>query len=250
MIPKYVPARGPGRWQFLPEGVLWHERAKAIVIADLHLGYEMSRARGGDFLPLYTVRNVIDRLQPIFDFTSCETLVVAGDVIESSTAIGRNSNALAELVDWLDRQGVKPVFVKGNHDAKGLGNYPDSVEIDGWVIHHGHDDSAVPGRLHSPEISGHIHPMMRWKGHRFPVFLSTRNRILLPAFSADAAGVDILNTTKFPDSMWADHDCWVCRSGDVVPFGQLRTLRARLADVSASPSTSARQRRTNASRRR
>lgn len=231
MMPEITAIQGPGRWQFLPQGVLWHPGARAVVIADLHLGYEHMRARGGDFLPRYTVDDVFARLDPLFRFTACETLIVAGDVVESRDALKRTSNALGEFAAGLEARKVQPVFIQGNHDTGSLGGCPESFEIDGWTIRHGHDiprESPDAGRA---EIIGHLHPVLRWNGHAFRVFLSAPTRILLPAFSTDAAGVDLADPFRFPDSDWGSHECWACRDGDVLPFGSLASLRAKLAGL-------------------
>lgn len=220
--------QGAGPWRFLPQGVLWHPGVRAVVIADLHLGYEFMRARGGDCLPRYTVDDVFDRLDPLFAYTACETLVVAGDVVESREALKRATNALGEFVAGLQARNIKPVFVQGNHDDGSLRDCPESYEIDGWTIRHGHDGLSDRSESGRAEIIGHLHPSLRWSGHAFRVFLSSPRQILLPAFSTDAAGVDLADPYRFPESTWGSHECWVCRDGDVLPFGTLSSLRSKI----------------------
>jgi metallophosphoesterase superfamily enzyme len=234
MTPAIAAIQGPGPWRFLPQGVLWHAGARALVIADLHLGYEHKRARGGDCLPRYSVGDVFDRLDPLFAFTSCETLVVAGDVVESRDALKRDSNALGEFVAGLKARRVQPIFIQGNHDTGNLGGCPESYVIDGWTIHHGHHGLREKNESGPAEIIGHLHPSLRWNGHAFRVFLSVPNQILLPAFSTDAAGVDLADLSCFPESTWGSHECWVCRDGDVLPFGKLAALRTKLAGLGTS----------------
>lgn len=230
MTPVIAAIQGPGPWHFLPQGVLWHPGARALVIADLHLGYEHMRARGGDCLPRYSVDDVIDRLDPLFAFTACETLVVAGDVVESREAIKRGANTLGEFVEGLHSRGIRPAFVQGNHDTGSLGGCPESLEIDGWTIHHGHSGFRTPDLEGHPEVIGHLHPALRWNGHSYRVFLSSPRQILLPAFSTDAAGVDLADAFLFPDSVWGSHECWACRDGDVLHFGTLASLRTKLTE--------------------
>lgn len=222
---------GPGPWHFLPEGALWHPDARIVVIADSHLGYERTRTRRGDSLPVYSHADVRARLQPILTATACEKIVVAGDVIDSRASLDRSANALLDFSGWLAALGVDPVFIRGNHDTHGLEHCPESVEIDGWTIRHGHDPAPLNHLPEQPEIVGHLHPALRWSGHSFRAFLSSSRRILLPAFTADAAGVDLADPVFFRDEDWGDHDCWVCRSHDVVPFGNLRSLRESLATL-------------------
>ncbi|MBI1324929.1 hypothetical protein GC170_17330 [bacterium] len=234
MTPAFAAIRGPGPWHFLPQGLIWHPGERAVVIADLHLGYEYKRARGGDCLPRYSVDDVFDRLDPLFTFTACRTLVVAGDVIESRDALKRESNVLEQFVAGLNARDIRPVFVQGNHDEGRLRDCPESYEIDGWTIRHGHDGFMEPVESGRAEIIGHLHPSLRWRGHAFRAFLSAPNRILLPAFSTDAAGVDLFDPFRFPESVWGSHECWVCRDADVLPFGTLTSLRSKIAGLSTS----------------
>jgi len=48
-------------------------------------------------------------------------------------------------------------------------------------------------------------------------------RIVLPAFSEDAAGVNVIHTRK-----WRKYRCCVIAGDQVLDFGELETLRKRL----------------------
>ena len=60
------------------------------------------------------------------------------------------------------------------------------VCVAGWTIAHGHRPVAAD-RL----ISGHHHPVLRVSSHAAPCFLVGDGRIILPAFSDNAAGLDV-----------------------------------------------------------
>ena len=68
----------------------------------------------------------------------------------------------------------------------------DDFRLGDWLVHHG-DRSGATGKV----AHGHIHPCMPWRGRRWPCFLVTENRLVLPAFSRDAAGVNVAN-----DPLW------------------------------------------------
>jgi len=234
-----------GAWRFLPEGALFHFNERVAVVADLHLGYEHTRASRGDFLPLDSGESLRKSLVDLFRRCGCGTLVVAGDILESSAVLRQNPAFLRQFSAWIRSQHVEPVFLRGNHDSPTLPAYASSYEIDGWCISHGHDEPVekTPGIR---RITGHLHPAMRWGGRSWRAFLSASDRILLPAFSVDAAGSDVLDFRQFPDESWGHADCLVCRSGDVVSFGNLRALRS---NVAAIPRRMPRQARTSPGRR-
>lgn len=220
-----------GSWRFLPEGALFHLDRRVAVVSDLHLGYEQSRASRGDFLPLDSGESLRKTLGDLFRRCGCRTLVVAGDILESSAVLRQNPAFLRQFSEWIRTQDVEPVFLRGNHDSPHLPACESSYEIDGWCISHGHDEPVdkPPGFR---RITGHLHPSMRWGGRSWRVFLSASDRILLPAFSVDAAGADVLDFRHFPDESWGHAECLVCRSGDVVSFGDLRALRSNVATIS------------------
>ncbi len=223
-----------GHWRFLHEGALFHTREKVAVVSDLHLGYEQSRAVRGDFLPVDSGEPLRKVLGAMFRRSGCRTLVVAGDILESSAVLRQNPAFLVQFNGWIRSQGVEPVFLRGNHDSPGLADTAMRYEIDGWCISHGHEEplDQPAGRR---RITGHLHPVLRWGGRKWRAFLSGPDRILLPAFSLDAAGADILDFRHFPNEIWGGHECLICRSGDVVSFGSLTTLRSNVATMPSRP---------------
>ena len=64
---------------------------------------------------------------------------------------------------------------------------PSTALVAGWTIAHGH--RPISG---TRTISGHHHPVLRLEGLTAPCFLIGRGRIVLPAFSTNAAGVDVV----------------------------------------------------------
>lgn len=193
-------------WLLLPQRIALHEPSATAVIADVHLGYSAARQRQGDAIPS---RTVAEEMQPLADaarLADIRSVIVAGDLFER----GFDADLFAQFLAVLDRLDI--VFtglVPGNHDrgveAAGgsLPLHASGYDLAGWHIVHG-DGPLETERI----IAGHWHPAVRWQRRKLPCFLAKRHRLILPAFSLDAAGVEL---------NWPDWDSYpVC--GDIVAF--------------------------------
>ncbi|MFO0957450.1 MAG: phosphoesterase [Isosphaeraceae bacterium] len=175
---------GPDLWYLSPEGAAVCPDDGSAVIADVHLGYEWARAAGGDLLPAHSAREARERLESLLERAPMiRRLVVAGDLVESFQPCTRTARDLRNLRDWLARRQVELLPIRGDHDRRFP--WPESLEIRGWTVAHG--SRAMPGDRH---IHGHLHPALKVEGNTFPCFLVGPSRIILPAFSANAAGLD------------------------------------------------------------
>jgi putative SbcD/Mre11-related phosphoesterase len=224
-------------WRLAPEGAAIHPGERIAVIADVHLGYEWARGSAGDCVPAHSLAETLKKLEPLLEQSPIDRLVVAGDLVESPRPCARTAADLALLARWLDERCVSLVLIEGNHDRslawmareRGLlagARAPvlqSHLLVAGWTIAHGH--RPVPAdRL----ISGHHHPVLRFSGHSAPCFLVGEGRIILPAFSANAAGLDVASA-RLPDG-WLQSSlrCIASTGGDLLDFGPLKTLPARL----------------------
>jgi len=111
--------------------------------------------------------------------------------------------------------------VPGNHDrgiaqASPLPVCPEGVTVGGWHVVHG--DGALP---RGPVVHGHFHPCLRL-GSRVaaPCYLVGVGRIVLPAFSQDARGVNVLGASR-----WREDRCCVPVGDAVLDFGPVRDVR-------------------------
>lgn len=197
---------GPGGWFLVPEGAAVRPDVAVAVIADVHLGYEWARGSGGDQLPAHSARETRVRLHSLLERAPfVRRLIVAGDLVESFRPCARTSRDLRDLRRWLDRRGVELTTIRGDHDRDRP--WPETVEIQGWTICHGSRPVSAARRIH-----GHLHPALKTGGRTFPCFLVGPDRIILPAFSANAAGLDARSTTMpaglhgwaFADPDWLD----------------------------------------------
>ncbi len=148
-------------------------------------------------------------------------VVVAGDLFEA----GVNANLAADFASWMAAAGVEVAVVPGNHDrglangSHGLAIHPDGFLVGRWRVVHG--DGPTPD---GPVIQGHEHPWARWSDRvEGACYLVGEERIVLPAFSGDAAGANVIQTRK-----WPKYRCCVIAGNQVLDFGELQTLRKRL----------------------
>lgn len=195
-------------WRLLPQRFALHLPSATAVLADLHLGYNAARQRLGDAIPGRTVR---EELQPLLDAAlshGIRGLVVAGDLFEK----GFDPPLYQQFVAVLSDLGIALLgIVPGNHDrgiekVAQLPIFPAGFDLAGWHIVHG--DQSIESRR---TISGHWHPAIRWRARKVPCFLLTDSQLILPAFSLDAAGVDVAG-----DPRWRDRECYAIWGDDVI----------------------------------
>ena len=196
-----------------------HLPSATAVIADVHLGYGEARHRGGEAVPCQGAATVLDPLRPMLLAHSVRRLVIAGDLFEA----GPVASLVKELLAWSAEVGSELfAVVPGNHDrhlaakAPHLPLYPDGVMVGRWHVVHG--DKPLPDGF---VIQGHEHPVARWGGQACGAcYLIGERRIVVPAFSADAAGVNVLH-----DPRWGAFRCCVIAGEKILDFGAVSECR-------------------------
>jgi metallophosphoesterase superfamily enzyme len=232
-------------WLLTPERVAVHLPSATAVVADLHLGYAEARYRRGEAVPQDSLDEQLNGLGGALRRRGIRRLVIAGDLLED----GRCRTVLPALQEWLDREGIELVaVVPGNHDLilePGLltklpgCTAPQGFLLGRWLVVHG--DGPLPDR---PVVQGHEHPCLHWSrrprvlrprlygrgestiAHRAPCYLTGEQRLILPAYSRDAAGVNVLGPPR-----WRAFRCHVIAGEEVLDMGELRTLRRRATGV-------------------
>src|SRR5438067_10071710 len=172
---------------------------RALVISDLHLGFEGALAEQGVSIPRFQRRVVLERLGKMLDRGQAEKVIIAGDFKhEFSKNLVDEWVEVKQVLRFL-KDRVTPVLVRGNHD-----NYLATIlwdlnlplnnraDIGGYTIVYGHEEVST---LH-PIIMGHEHPAVKLKDDlgatvSVPAFLVTEPLLVLPAFSPLALGVDV-----------------------------------------------------------
>ena len=155
-----------------PALLLEKEGERVLVIADLHLGWEVSLARQGIHVPSQVPR-LLDKLRKIIQDTSCQQLVLLGDVkhavakveLEEWKYVPEFFEGLAEMVPGIQ-------VVPGNHDGNLEPLTPPSVRIhqsQGVVLwndiglFHGHAWPSPALLACKHLVMGHLHPVVVFK---------------------------------------------------------------------------------------
>jgi len=223
---------GPDGWWLFPEGAAVHLVERTAVIADLHLGYEWARGSGGDCIPAHSLAETLARLTSLLEHVSVERLVVAGDLVESPRHCLRTAADVRSLISWLSHRSIEPILLPGNHDPRPAGRTPRSIEVAGWTIAHG--DRPVSA---ARSITGHLHPTLRAEVVNAPCFLVGSDTIILPAFSLNAAGWNILTGFSGGTKLSGTLRCLAGTGDTLLDFGTVQSLTSRHAG-SVSPGTS------------
>jgi putative SbcD/Mre11-related phosphoesterase len=198
-------------WLLTPERVALHHPTGTAVVADLHLGYDLARRGAGEAVPLIPLKKQLQPLERVWNGSGFRRLVIAGDLLENRRSLG----IIEELLDWLEQHKVKlAAIIPGNHDrwlqdAGPLPLRPEGVQLNRWQVVHGHE--TLPA---GPVVHGHLHPGVRWQGFSAPCYLVRPNHLVLPAYSAEAAGTNILRSKT-----WQAFHKYVIGGNKVLNFG-------------------------------
>jgi metallophosphoesterase superfamily enzyme len=204
-------------WVLTPERAAVHRPTATAVIADLHLGYDHARRAVGDAVPFVDFRHGLTPLESLFAYHRVESLVVAGDVVESY----RCGGFVEGLADWLAERKVRLAgIVPGNHD-RGLPTsgpvpfFPDGFTLERWRVVHG--DAALP---RGPVVHGHLHPCFRW-GRRVigSCYLFRGDRLIIPCFADATGGLNVRGVRR-----WKGYRCCVVAGSKVLDFGDVSEL--------------------------
>jgi metallophosphoesterase superfamily enzyme len=209
-------------WHLTAERVAIHQPSHTAVLADMHLGYVAARRGDGEAVPHFGETERLDYLVQMLTHHQVKCVVVAGDIVESAP----HGRPLVE--DWareLNEAGLKLHLVPGNHD-RGLLEMPNVIThpagypLGHWLVVHDADVDDDRCLIH-----GHLHPMIRTVaavGEAF-CYLTTPNRLLLPAWCDHASGVNVLGMED-----WQEANCFAIAGEQVVSLGSVAGLAKKL----------------------
>ena len=151
-----------------PAALIKNEKAKTIVIADPHLGWEMGLQEKGIHIPSQTPK-ILKNLTALLSKYKPDTLVILGDV--KYTVVSADPGEWREIPEFFEKLGNhvnEIVVVRGNHDANLEPLLPENVRIlpaTGTVIgniglFHGHKWPSPLLLSCKIMIMGHLHPVM------------------------------------------------------------------------------------------
>ena len=182
-----------------PSGALWHEDARALVVADLHFEKGSAYAARGQFLPPYDTAATLARLAVLIMRYAPRLVIALGDSFHDARAGERMASSDGEALRML-MQGREWIWIAGNHDPsipKGLGELQPEFSMGALTFRHEPFLGATQG-----EIAGHLHPAARVSAPsgrlRRRCFVSDGTRCVLPAFGAFTGGLNIRDKAFAP----------------------------------------------------
>jgi DNA ligase-associated metallophosphoesterase len=191
----------------LPEGALWIEDAKTLIVSDLHLEKGSSFARDGQLLPPYDTHATLSRVAALMQDLAPDIVVSLGDSFHDRAGPARmhvqDRDLLGSLIarcDW--------IWIEGNHDGRSAetmgGVARQTLQIAALALRH------EPSAGASGEIAGHLHPCARVTGRgrsvRRRCFATDGRRMVMPSFGAFTGGLNICDDAFaeiFPDGAHA-----------------------------------------------
>ena len=208
----------------LPEGALWWEHEKTLVVADLHFEKGSSFAARGIALPPYDTRTTLRRLQALVTRLRPRRLIALGDSFHDRAAETRMSAMDADALTMLTKT-TDWIWITGNHDPvpprRFGGVVHEEVEIGPLVFRH--EPRAAPA---TGEVAGHLHPVaaVRVRGRRLRrrCVMSDGTRAILPAFGAYAGGLNVLDEAYHALMPRERFHAWMMGAHTVVPVAAAR----------------------------
>lgn len=96
---------------------LFIEELEALVVADLHLGYEQALEEAGIFIPAVQYKFIKGFILKALEETDSRRLIILGDVKhEFGSALKQEWGETIDLLSSLKERGVEVHVVRGNHD--------------------------------------------------------------------------------------------------------------------------------------
>lgn len=184
----------------LPQGALWLEDMRTLVVSDLHLEKASSYAMRGRLLPPYDTRATLQRLHGLVEALQPQTLVALGDSFHDRGGPARlESEDRARLTSMMQR--LDWLWIEGNHDHASAadlgGRVAEEAVIGGLILRH----QPTPGAAHG-EICGHLHPCARvaagGRSVRRACFATDGARMVLPALGAYTGGLNVRDDAFAP----------------------------------------------------
>lgn len=181
-----------------PERVMFWEKERTLIIADLHIGKTGHFRKSGIPVPQNVFKEDLQRLFSQILFFKAERLIIAGDLSHS-----RSNKEMDLFKKWrLDHHALQVTLVNGNHDILDEQWYDelrietkDCLDIGQFSFCHDPDDASGKDPLRYT-ICGHLHPGVSIRGRgrqslQFPCFYFGNTVGILPAFSRFTGCVNV-----------------------------------------------------------
>jgi uncharacterized protein len=225
---------------------LYLKEEKVLVLADLHIGYEDELVKQGVMVPKFHFRDLVKRVEGIFDSLKkrkkkVKVVVINGDLKHEFGRISDEEwrNTL-KMLDYLSRKCERIVLVRGNHD-KTLGPIADKrnvLLVDHFLegdkmIAHGDKIVDIPPSVKTL-IIGHDHPAVGiyedLRKEVYKCFLvgkhKRKNLIVQPSLNPLTQGTDVREGAMLSPYLNKDlgsFDVYIV-ADKVYEFGKLKNI--------------------------
>jgi putative SbcD/Mre11-related phosphoesterase len=225
---------------------LYLSEQKILVLADLHIGIEESFVKQGVLIPKFHFRDLVTRVEGIFEQLarakkSVEVVVINGDLKHEFGTISEEEwrNTL-KMLDYLSRKCKRIVLLQGNHD-KILGPIADKRKVEfaeefvvgDVMMCHGNRIPEIPASVKTVVI-GHDHPAVsiheELRTEKYKCFIvgkwERKTLIVQPSLNPLTEGTDVGNErllSPFLQKNLGNFEVYIV-ADDVYHFGKLKKL--------------------------
>jgi hypothetical protein len=154
-----------------PALLLQQQKQRTVIIADLHLGWEVAFAEKGIHVPSQMPK-LLQRLIEIIEQTKPQTLLLLGDIKHTIAKTATEEwRDIPDFFELLTKKVHDIKIIQGNHDGNLEPLLPEAVEvlpstgtgINGVGFFHGHTWPATELLKCQTLVMGHVHPVVMFQ---------------------------------------------------------------------------------------
>ena len=196
---------------------LFVEKIKALVISDLHIGYEAALEKQGIQIPKSQYPKIKKQIKEMLEMVDAQKIIINGDLKhEFGEATLQEWKETKDLLEFLKSRKLEIIVVRGNHDnfiipllkKMDIGFYDPYYFEKGILFMHGHKEISLKefGKEVKEIIIANEHPSVVIRDelgikHKFKCFLKGKAYgkpiIVIPALSPLAEGYAINVAQEF-----------------------------------------------------
>ena len=184
--------------------LLYYRGGNALILSDVHLGFEDAMASTGVFLPRIQLSRAVDSIAKALEATGARRVFINGDLKHVFEKLTRQERIeIPRFVEALSSHGVSEVIlVRGNHDTflsgllqkLGVQIVEDYLDLGRIILTHGHKLVEAEAEV---IVIGHEHPVLQvsvgGSKVKFPIVLKMPSEtgeeiIVLPALGVYQSG--------------------------------------------------------------
>jgi len=218
------------------------EEHSAVVMADLHIGYESYLQHEGVSIPKYQKKIMVRRVEEIMRRYEPEKIIINGDFKhEFGKNLRQEWREVDEMLSFMVGK-ADVVIVRGNHDnflktiaSRHGAKMFEEYSLGNFKMVHGHRNVKRGGKM---LIIGHEHPSIEIRDEvgaviKLPCYLYGGETLVLPAMSPLAAGTDVISEEDYLSPILREMDTdkmdvYAINENELLPFSKLGFLRKAL----------------------